>query len=636
MAVALVPESASEAPSHSPSFKLRRFANWFPLGLTYAFLYMGRYNLNVAQGALGRLMTPEDFGVIFGAGTVIYGCAFLLNGPLTDRLGGRWSMLLAAAGAAVANLGMGAYIHHALAVGTISNASLRLWLSVLYALNMYFQSFGAVAIIKVNASWFHVRERGGFSGIFGTMISSGIFLAFTVNGWILDGAKKLWPTLSDAARSEWVFFVPAALLLLLFAVESALLKDRPSHAGHVDFDTGDASSGEADNVTYRQVLVRVLTNPIILTVGIIEFCTGVLRHGIQNTFPMYADEVLALPGSHLFVKGNLDWTRALGFLGVAAVLFVWASRASGRRRAWLFMSGGLVALVPFVTAGWGGLLFVAGVIAGNVAGYVSDLFFQSRRAPAAGGFYALLFVCSVAMVFLLPHTRPVVAHSRTPGLEDGDVVLSVAGKGDLKDWREVREAFARVPARCLGGAQWDVTHGVCSTSPAAVDASLPVSTGVIPVVVERHGTRLTVDVKDPRATMRAGEQRKLDATPQTSPSPYWLGGLAFLMMLGVIGVHGLLSGTATMDFGGRKGAATATGLIDGFVYLGTAFQSVTLGYLVGKSWTFWPWFLMPFSLVGFLLCVRIWNAKPQGKRLPASPPAPGDEQPSLAPTGTGR
>ena len=51
---------------------------------------------------------------------------------------------------------------------------------------MYFQSYGAVAIVKVNAHWFHVRERGGFSGIFGTMISSGIFLAFTVNNWILS------------------------------------------------------------------------------------------------------------------------------------------------------------------------------------------------------------------------------------------------------------------------------------------------------------------------------------------------------------------------------------------------------------------------------------------------------------------
>ena len=31
---------------------------------------------------------------------------------------------------------------------------------IVYAVNMYFQSYGAVSIIKVKAYWFHVRERG--------------------------------------------------------------------------------------------------------------------------------------------------------------------------------------------------------------------------------------------------------------------------------------------------------------------------------------------------------------------------------------------------------------------------------------------------------------------------------------------
>ena len=69
---------------HSEAFKRRRFFNWFPLGLTYAFLYMGRYNLNVAKSALGKLIDNADFGIIFVVGTLVYGVSFLLNGPLTD------------------------------------------------------------------------------------------------------------------------------------------------------------------------------------------------------------------------------------------------------------------------------------------------------------------------------------------------------------------------------------------------------------------------------------------------------------------------------------------------------------------------------------------------------------------------
>jgi OPA family glycerol-3-phosphate transporter-like MFS transporter len=82
----------------------------------------------------------------------------------------------------------------------------------------------------------------------------------------------------------------------------------------------------------------------------------------------------------------------------------------------------------------------------------------------------------------------------------------------------------------------------------------------------------------------------------------------------VIGTHGMLSGTATMDFGGRKNAGTAVGLIDGLVYLGTGLQSISLGFLTEKSWSYWPPFLIPFALIGFLLAVRIWKALPEGAR----------------------
>ena len=56
-----------------------------------------------------------------------------------------------------------------------------------------------------------------------------------------------------------------------------------------------------------------------------------------------------------------------------------------------------------------------------------------------------------------------------------------------------------------------------------------------------------------------------------------------------------------MDFGGRKGAATAVGMIDGFVYLGTGLQSVALGYLTTENWSYWPPFLLPFAVLGFVL-----------------------------------
>jgi OPA family glycerol-3-phosphate transporter-like MFS transporter len=93
---------------HTSAFKTRRFWNWFPLGLTYAFLYFGRYNVNALTSALGSKTDNKAFGIIFAAGTLVYGISFVINGPLTDKLGGRFTTFCSAAGgAAVANLLMG-------------------------------------------------------------------------------------------------------------------------------------------------------------------------------------------------------------------------------------------------------------------------------------------------------------------------------------------------------------------------------------------------------------------------------------------------------------------------------------------------------------------------------------------------
>ena len=94
-----------EGVTHSDAFRKRRVFNWLPLGLTYAFLYMGRYNIKVSQHAFGDknllgldldaaacsgggadlaanlctpLMTNPDFAFIFMVGTWVYGCSFLL------------------------------------------------------------------------------------------------------------------------------------------------------------------------------------------------------------------------------------------------------------------------------------------------------------------------------------------------------------------------------------------------------------------------------------------------------------------------------------------------------------------------------------------------------------------------------
>lgn len=102
----------------------------------------------------------------------------------------------------------------------------------------------------------------------------------------------------------------------------------------------------------------------------------------------------------------------------------------------------------------------------------------------------------------------------------------------------------------------------------------------------------------------------------TTPVVGWL---VVFMSLCIIGVHGMLSGTASMDFGGKRNVGVAVGIIDGLVYLGTAAQAIIYGQILPKgdaaadpaNWWMWPIAMVPVAAVGFYLATRIWNAKPQ-------------------------
>ncbi len=458
----------SNPMAHSKKFLLRRFINWFPLGMTYAFLYMARYNLSVTKNALGTTMDKESFGLIFGAGTVVYGFSFLLNGPLVDKIGGKKGMLIAALGSSIANILMGV-VTFLLLKGQIQvKNNLVLIFSILYSINMFFQSYGAVSIIKIKSYWFHVRERGLFGAIFGTLISVGLYLAFGWGQGIADAAvvnqthelnftqkaiRTIFAVDTGTQDAIWlVFFIPAFLLVIWALLDAWLLADTPADANLEDFDTHDASSDEMEkDFTMKELLVKIFTHPVLLTVAAIEFTSGVLRNGILTWYPIFSKEVPQTGGE-------------------------------------------------FFNVHWGVLITITGVIGGFLAGWLSDHVFHSRRGPPAAIMNGVMILITVTMCFTL------------------------------------------------------------------------------------------------------------------TTSPFIVGACAVLMQLTVIGVHSIMSGTAGADFGGRKASATASGITDGFVYLGTGLQSISLGYLTSKSWQLWPIFLVPFTIIGLVLALRIWKAIPEATR----------------------
>ena len=389
---------------HGSWFVTRRFINWLPLGMTYAFLCMGRYNIIVAKGALGTLMTKEDLGIIFGVGTWTYALSFLINGPLIDKkIGGKNGIMIAALGASLANVALGVLTW----LITVKHLKVNLVaaFSLVYAVNMYFQSYGAMSIIKVKAYWFHVRERGVFGAIFGTFISSGVYFAFDWGGSIVsltkvnasdNFLKRIFLPAGSTVDATWaVFFVPAAILIFWLLMDLLLIKDTPEECHFPHFDTADASSGQMHvEFSVLDLLKKIFANPLMLMIACVELTSGIFRYCALTWYPSFAHDIKQ-PGAEFFAQH------------------------------------------------WGWFTCVFGIIGGFAGGIVSDRIFHSRRGPPAALLCGLVLILAITMsvfLFFFAANRRLVGGDDCHGVnrhyvadvrDGGDRFRRAQGYGDL-------------------------------------------------------------------------------------------------------------------------------------------------------------------------------------------------------------
>jgi OPA family glycerol-3-phosphate transporter-like MFS transporter len=352
---------------HGRWFMMRRFINWFPLGMTYAFLCMGRYNIIVAKGALGTLMSKEDLGIIFGVGTWVYALSFLVNGPLIDKhLGGKRGMIISAVGASLANVALGVLTW--LIVAKHLKVNLVASFSLLYAINMYFQSFGSMSIIKVKAYWFHVRERGVFGAIFGSLISIGVYFAFDWGGSIIAMTKAnstgllhdiFAPAVSTQDATWSIFYIPAVILIFWVLLDLWLIKDSPEEAGFPHFDTCDASSGQMHvEFSVLDLLKKVFASRLMLLIACIELTGGVFRYSMTQWYYSFAGEV----------------------------------KQTG---------------AEYILQHWGWFTCVFGIVGGFSGGLISDKLFHSRRGPPTAMLCGFVLVMAAVMAAFL-FSQPVI------------------------------------------------------------------------------------------------------------------------------------------------------------------------------------------------------------------------------------
>lgn len=380
-------------------FRWRRMQNWMIIGFLYALFYMTRYN-NAA--AMPQIMNwfgwnKPDVGVFETVLPLVYGASVLINGPIGDKIGGKKLFLIGAIGVVCMNLLMGActllvttpavvtgqganrqVVEQATLLYGLSHTGVRTMMAIIWGINGYCQSMGAIAIVKVNFRWFHKLERGKFSGIFGILIRFGLVLGFSGVPLIAQSSLPL----------SCVWWIPALGVAIFAILVNLFVQNSPAQAGYHGFQTGEKDDEKKPAMI--DVLRRVLTNKMTWFIVVASIMIGFVRRGtIDVWFRTYFAEVY-----------------------------------SGEELA-------------YQIAAWGIALF--GIAGGFALGMSSDKIFHGRRAPVICiGFIGMAVMLGLGGCFHQMHSSVYVAAislaclsffvNGAHGIIGGAVTMDLGGK----------------------------------------------------------------------------------------------------------------------------------------------------------------------------------------------------------------
>ena len=303
---------------------------FFVLWITYASFYIGRVNFSVALPGI-----MAEFGwtkVDVGAIGTAFFWAYAIGQFINGQLGDKFgSRVIITVGLTVSAL-MNLLFGFSQAIGVMI---------IIWAVNGYFQSMGWAPTVKTLANWFPPRLRGKMSGRLGTSYIIGGAISVALAGFI-------------AARFGWraTFYIPVVILLVSAVHWYLRSRNSPESAGLPTLEESEGVatstvvkevSSEDEYLGLRYTLKQSLGNKGVWIMGFGLFFVNIVRYGFLTWAPTYLFETQ---------KAGID------------------------------------------KAAYSSLIFpIAGAVGAIFAGWATDRWFQSRRAPVAGIF---LFMTGVA------------------------------------------------------------------------------------------------------------------------------------------------------------------------------------------------------------------------------------------------
>lgn len=312
----------------------------FVITLCYGLGYVCRLALNVVKKPMmdAGIFTPEEMGLI--GSMLLYGYAFgkFSNGFLADYSNVKRFFAFGLLMSALLNFGM--------------SLSTVVWLSAaIWALNGWFQGFGAPACVVALTAWFSDSERGRYYGIWSTAHSIGEGLTYLGIALLIalppKGLGLPW---------QFGFWIPAAITILAAFICLRYLQDRPQTLGlpsvaewHQDTAASAKPAAHSAASIWRNQL-KVLAIPSIWVIALASSSMYVTRYAINSWGNVYLQEIRGfdLFDANLFIFLN----TAAGIMGCVAFGYM-SDKWFAARRPPANLIFGILELVPLIIIFYG-------------------------------------------------------------------------------------------------------------------------------------------------------------------------------------------------------------------------------------------------------------------------------------------
>jgi OPA family sugar phosphate sensor protein UhpC-like MFS transporter len=299
----------------------RKWSVFLSITLGYGFYYVCRLSFSVAKKSMADegLFDAAELGLIGSALFFAYAFGKLANGVLADRVNTRKFMATGLFVSAAINLTLG--------------FSTSFWVfMILWAMNGWFQSFGAGSSVVTITHWYDGKERGTFYGMWASSHNIGEAITFVGTAIVVSAFGWMWG-----------FRVAGVLCMIMSIFIWRYLYERPEVYGLPSAIREPVGSSHKLSISQKQW--AVFTNPAVWVLAFSSAFFYVTRYAI-NSWGIFFLE--AEKGYTTIEAGSIVSANALA--GILSTFFsgILSDRLFGGRRNFPALIFGIIYL--FATA----------------------------------------------------------------------------------------------------------------------------------------------------------------------------------------------------------------------------------------------------------------------------------------------